>query len=240
MSKKLLYQGKAKAIYEIDGEENLVTQIFQDSVTAFNNPEKYYFDDKGLVSGKTSTKIFEFLGKNGIKTHLISADGAEQVVQKLKILPIEVTVRNKAFGGALKKSHFKEGEKLPIPLIEFMYKRDDLGDPLISEDYVVKYLLNGDLALFNEIKKITEKVNNLLIKFFDDIDIELCDFKIEFGINNKGELLLGDEISGDTCRLIDRRTNLQLDKDIFRKKSGNLMDGYREILRRINEKYGEV
>ena len=237
MTKKLIYQGKAKAIFEIEGNDNQVLQVFQDSITAFNNPEKFIFKDKGLISCQISTKVFEFLMKSGIKTHLISSEGDSQIVQKLTILPLEVTVRNYAFGGILKKSHFTKGDKLSLPLIEFMYKKDEFGDPLISEDYVLKYLLNGNEKLFHEIKRMTNKINQLLIDFFDKIDIILCDFKIEFGINNKNELLLGDEMSCDTCRLMDKNTRLSLDKDIFRNKEGDVMDGYREVLRRINEQY---
>ena len=237
MNQKLIYQGKAKAIYEIKDSQDSVIQVFQDSITAFNNPEKFIFKNKGLVSCQISTKIFDFLIKNDIKTHLISSEGDSQVVQKLTILPIEVTVRNYAFGGSLTRSHFQKGEKLPTTLIEFMYKKDEFGDPLISEDYVMKYLLNGDEKLFNEIKSITNKINQLLIEFFDKINITLCDFKIEFGLNNKNELLLGDEISGDTCRLIDKNTGESFDKDLFRNKSGDVMDGYYEILRRIKEQY---
>jgi phosphoribosylaminoimidazole-succinocarboxamide synthase len=237
MIQKLLYQGKAKAIYEIEGSQNNVLQVFQDSITAFNNPEKFFFEKKGLISCQISTKIFEYLEKNGIKTHLISSENDSQIVQKLTILPIEVTVRNYAFGASLKRSHFSKGEKLSIPLVEFMYKKDEFGDPLISEDYVIKYLLKNDKKLFDEIKSTTETINQLLIEFFDKIDLTLCDFKIEFGLNNKNELLLGDEICGDTCRLIDKKTGASLDKDIFRNKTGDVMDGYREILKRIKEKY---
>lgn len=237
MIQKLIYQGKAKAIYEIENSQENVLQVFQDSITAFNDPQKFFFKDKGLISCQISTKIFEYLNKNNIKTHLITGENDSQIVQKLTILPIEVTVRNYAFGSSLKRSHFKKGEKLSIPIIEFMYKKDELGDPLISEDYVIQYLLNGNKKLFDEIKSTTEKINQLLIEFFDKIEIILCDFKIEFGLNDKNELVLGDEISGDTCRLIDKKTNLPLDKDIFRRKIGDVMDGYREILKRIKEKY---
>ncbi len=237
MQKKLIYQGKAKAIYEYD--ENSVIQEFQDSITAFNDPEKHFFDEKGIISCKISTKIFEFLAKNGIKTHLISAENPPmQIVQRLTILPIEVTVRNAAFGGILKRSHFSKGERLSKPLVEFMYKKDELGDPLISEDYVVKYLLQNNQTLFDEIKSTSEKINLLLVEFFDKINITINDFKIEFGRNNQNQLLLGDEISGDTCRLIDKNTGKPLDKDIFRQKIGNVIDGYKEILRRIEDFYG--
>ena len=237
MQEKLIYQGKAKAIYYHD--EDSVIQEFQDSITAFNDPTKHFFDNKGIVSCKISTKIFEFLGKNGINTHLLSSSNPPfQIVQKLDILPIEVTVRNSAFGGILKRSHFKKGERLPMPLIEFMYKKDEFGDPLIPEDYVIKYLLKNNENLFYEIKQTTARINQLLISFFDKINIEIHDFKVEFGLNKNNELLLGDEISGDTCRLTDKTTGQILDKDIFRQKIGNVMDGYREILKRIEDFYG--
>lgn len=237
--KNLIYDGKAKSIFLIDGENDKVIQFFKDSVTAFNNPQPYFFEGKGVVSCNISSAIFQFLEANEIVTHFISQNNDNsQIVQKVSVLPIEVTMRNYAFGNILKKSHFQKGDKLPVPLIEFMYKNDELGDPLISECYVLNYLLKGDRDLFDKVKDITYKINDLLIKFFDTIDIILGDFKLEFGVNKNGELLLADEISGDTCRLLDKRNNLApLDKDIFRQNLGNVLDGYKEILRRIHERY---
>jgi phosphoribosylaminoimidazole-succinocarboxamide synthase len=234
----LIYDGKAKSILAIDGNPDQVIQFFKDSITAFNNPQPYFFEGKGVVSCEISSEIFKFLGENGITTHLISQNAEDsQIVQKVSVLPIEVTMRNYAFGNGLKRMHFQKGEKLAIPLIEFMYKRDDLGDPLISECYVLNYLLEGNIDLFMNVKNMTYRINNLLIKFFDSIDIVLGDFKLEFGINKNGELLLADEISGDTCRLLDKRNNLApLDKDILRQNLGNVLDGYKEVLRRIKER----
>ena len=231
----LLYDGKAKSMYSIDGKQDEVLQVFKDTITAFNDPQPYLFENKGVVSCQISSAIFKFLSANGIKTHLISENGKnEQVVQKLTILPIEITVRNYAFGNILKKSHFIKGEKLPIPLVEFMYKKDELGDPLISESYVLNYLLKGDETLFQNVKSMASKVNQHLIEFFAKLDVTLGDFKIEVGTNSYGELILADEISGDTCRLRDNLNSFQpLDKDILREKLGNVMDGYQEILKRI-------
>jgi phosphoribosylaminoimidazole-succinocarboxamide synthase len=239
---QLLYDGKAKSLYFIDGKDDEVLQAFKDSITAFNNPKPYIFEGKGVVTCQISSHVFKFLERNGIKTHLISSnDSATQVVQKLDILKIEITVRNYAFGNILKRSHFIKGEKLSEPLIEFMYKEDKFGDPLISEDYVLKYLLNNNEELFKEIKKLSFRINELLIEFFKAIDITLGDFKIEVGLNKDKELILADEISGDTCRLRDNLNNLlPLDKDLLREDIGNVLDGYKEILRRIKIKYSDL
>lgn len=235
----LLYDGKAKSIYSIEGKNNEVLQMFKDTITAFNEPKPYVFENKGIVSCQISSMIFQFLQKNGIKTHLISNDDRNtQIVQKLTILPIEITVRNYAFGNILKRSHFSKSEKLSIPLVELMYKKDALGDPLISESYVLNYLLKGDEILFKNIKELALNVNKNLIVFFKKVNITLADFKIEVGLNIEGELILADEISGDTCRLRDDLNNFQpLDKDILREKLGNVMDGYNEILKRIVREY---
>lgn len=235
----VLYDGKAKSICAIDGKEDEVLQIFKDTITAFNNPQPHIFDGKGIMSCQISSAIFKFLAENYVKTHLIEVSGLnKQIVEKLRILPIEVTVRNYALGNILKRSHFDKGEKLKSPLIEFMYKNDTFSDPVVSEQYVVEYLLKDDLKLFNEIKKLSLRINELLIKFFDNIDIVLGDFKIEFGMNKNNDLVLGDEISGDTCRLLDKRNNLvPLDKDILRQNLGNVLDGYKEVLSRIRAKY---
>lgn len=239
---QLIYDGKAKSIYSIDGKVDEVLQVFKDTITAFNNPKPYIFEGKGVVSCQISSYIFKFLERNGIKTHLISCNDSEsQVVQKLDILKIEITIRNYAFGNVLKRSHFTKGEKLREPLLEFMYKEDKFGDPVISEDYVLKYLLDNNEELFREAKKLSFKINELLNKFFEAIDITLSDFKVEVGLNKKGELLLADEISGDTCRLRDNLNNLlPLDKDLLREDIGNVLNGYKEILRRIKAKYTDL
>jgi phosphoribosylaminoimidazole-succinocarboxamide synthase len=232
--RNLIYDGKAKSILSTNNNDEVI-QLFKDTITIFNNPTPHVFEGKGAISCTISSIIFEFLEKNGIKTHLISTiNKNEQLVKKVKIIPIEVTVRNYAFGNILKRSHFKNGEKLETPLIEFMYKNDELGDPLISESYVLNYLLDKNKDLFEEIKYTSFRINDLLKDFFEQKDIILGDFKIEFGLNKDNQLLLADEISGDTCRLMDKKNNFTpLDKDILRKNLGNVLNGYKEILNRI-------
>lgn len=231
-----IYEGKVKKIFAFPGNDSYVIQFFSDNITIFNNPEKHNFAEKGKVTCQISSIIMDFLSRNGIDTHFVKTYGeSSQIAHKLTILPIEVTVRNYAFGGLLKRSEFTKGEKLDHPLIEFMYKKDELGDPLIPEDFVKYYLLKGDEKLFAEIKMVTKKINKLLTDFFALSNIILADFKIEFGLDKNNKLLLADEISPDTCRLLDKSTMKSLDKDILRNGLGNIMDGYKEILARITE-----
>ena len=232
---KLIHKGKVKSIYAHPENEDLIVQYYSDDVTAFNK-DRYHFDGKGSVNCAISTKIMEYLNDCGVKTHFKECldDGVTQVCTALKILPLEVTVRNYAFGGVLKRSHFQSGQKLETPLLEFIYKNDDMGDPLISESYVFNYIFNKNAELMDEIKKMTLDINDLLIKFFDKIDITLADFKIEFGLDKEGILMLADEISPDTCRLMDKlNNNAPLDKDVLRRQLGDVMTAYKEVLRRL-------
>jgi len=222
-----LYEGKAKIIYATD-DPNLVVQYFKDDASAFNGVKKGTIVDKGVMNNQISAKIFEYLEDNGIRTHFVDQPSdREMVVKKLEIVPIEVVLRNVVAGSLAKRMGKKEGEVLSRPILEFYYKDDDLGDPMINEDHISVF----ELASADEVEILkTEgmKVNKLLSDFFKARNIRLVDFKLEFGRHN-GEILLGDEISPDGCRLWDWATNEKMDKDRFRFNLGKVEEKYQEV-----------
>ena len=227
-----LYEGKAKIIYATDNPD-VVIQYFKDDATAFNAQKKGTVADKGVMNNKISTKIFEFLEKQGVPTHFIEQPSdREMVVKKVEIVLVEVIVRNRAAGSLCRLLGLEEGMELPHPVMEFCYKRDDLGDPLINEDHIS--MLN--LATPEEVAKIREytlKVNEAMTAFFKQLKLELIDFKLEFG-RYKGEIILADEISPDTCRLWEIGTGKKLDKDRFRHDLGDIEEAYQEVLARVS------
>ena len=228
---KLILEGKAKKIYQSKSKSNLV-QYFKDSATAFNNKKKKEFNNKGIINNLISSDIFKYLNKNKIKTHFIEKlNDREQLIRKVKIIPIEVVVRNYAAGSLVKRLAFKRGEKFKKPLIEFYYKCDELNDPIITDDHVILLNLAKEEELI-KIKKISLKINSLLIKYFKKINFILVDYKIEFGTLNK-EIILADEISPDSCRLWDIKTKLSFDKDVFRENKGDLLKSYKEVIKRL-------
>ncbi len=234
MDKTLLYEGKAKKIYSIHGKPDIFLQEFKNSATAFNGIKKDEIEGKGILNNKISSIFFEYLISNGIPTHFLEKiSDNEMLVKKVSILKIEVVCRNIAAGSLVKRYGFVEGTELKKPIIEFYYKSDELGDPLFTEAHIYELGLATESEL-NIIKELTLKINKLLKDFLIQKKIKLVDFKLEFGKDSKGEIILADEISPDTCRFWDADTNKKLDKDNFRFDLGNLTDAYIEILNRIS------
>ena len=234
---KKLYEGKAKIIYETK-DKDLVIQHFKDDATAFNNLKKAKVEGKGVLNNRISEYILTNLSQCGIKTHFIKRlNMREQLIKKAEILPIEFIVRNIATGSLTKRLGIPEGTVLEKPLLEYCFKKDELNDPLISKEHIYSF----GWATENEIKLIdqtTLRINDLLVGMFRGIGIKLVDFKIEYGrVWNKDseekEIVLADEISPDTCRLWDSKTEKKLDKDRFRKDLGNIIQGYQEVARRL-------
>ena len=232
---ELLYEGKAKRIYKTDNENEVICE-FKDSLTAFNGEKASSESGKGALNCAITTLIFEALEKEGIPTHLIKKiDENKQLVKKVKIIPIEVVVRNIAAGSLSKRLGIKEGEKLPFPIVEFYYKNDELNDPLINDDHAMILNLVDDRKELDLLREYGRKVNEFLIKFFDKIGLILVDFKIEFGKDKEGNIILADEITPDSCRLWDKKTGKKMDKDLFRFDLGDIKEAYSEILNRLKE-----
>ncbi|MEI6848026.1 MAG: phosphoribosylaminoimidazolesuccinocarboxamide synthase [Chlorobiaceae bacterium] len=226
-----LYEGKAKKVF-LTKDSGLVIQEFKDDATAFNNKKKGNIADKGVVNNAISCKLFTLLEQNGIHTHLVEKlSDREMLCRHLNIIKVEVVVRNIAAGSLVKRYGFAEGTVLDHPIVEFYLKNDDLDDPLMNESHAVAL----GVATFEELailKKHAQAINIVLKKFFFDRKLKLVDFKLEFGRNN-GEILLGDEISPDTCRLWDFETNEKLDKDRFRFDLGGVEYAYSEVQKRV-------
>ncbi len=231
---KKLYEGKAKIIYA-SPDKNLVIQHFKDDATAFNNQKKATIDGKGILNNRISEYILSNLSQIGIKNHLVKRiNMREQLVKFVEIIPIEFIVRNIATGSLTKRLGIEDGTMLNRPLIEYCLKQDELGDPLISREHILTFdwLSKIDLDWITEECK---RINDFLQGMFRGVGIKLVDFKVEFGRSSQdNNLILADEISPDTCRLWDTKTERKLDKDIFRKDLGNLIDGYQEVARRLD------
>lgn len=228
---ELLYEGKAKKIYLTD-DPDLVIQEFKDDATAFDGDKKGTIRRKGFINNSVSSRIFVYLEDNGIKTHFVEKlSENSMIVKKLDIVLVEVILRNKVAGSLKKRTGLEEGTPLPFPIVEEYYKNDELHDPMINS-YHVRAM---DLATQEEEKKILEtglNVNDLMVKFFIERNIELVDMKLEFG-RFKDEILLGDEVSSDTCRLWDIETARKLDKDRFRFDMGDVEDSYEFIYKKV-------
>lgn len=228
-----IYEGKAKILYSTKAGNKLI-QYFKDDATAFNNLKKDVLAEKGILNNFICEKLMRSLQGAGIKTHFIKRlNEREQLVKKVSIIPLEVIVRNVIAGGLAKKLGIDEGEVLPSPIIELCYKNDALGDPLINDDHAITVLRVINSEQLKKVKKITLKINQILKKIFDDAQITLVDFKIEFGIDEKGKLLVADEISPDSCRLWDKASGYKLDKDRFRRDLGDVTEAYREVAKRL-------
>lgn len=227
----MLYEGKAKKVFKTENEDVLIVE-YKDDATAFNGLKKGTIVGKGVINNRMSNHIFKILEKEGVPTHYIEElSDRETAVKRVEIVPLEVIVRNVSAGSFAKKLGMEEGIKLLCPTLEFSYKDDSLGDPMINDYYAIAI----GAATREEIERITEitfKVNEVLCKYFKECGIELIDFKIEFG-RYKGEVILADEISPDTCRLWDINTREKLDKDRFRRDMGNVEDAYQEVLKRL-------
>ncbi|EAH6869248.1 phosphoribosylaminoimidazolesuccinocarboxamide synthase [Campylobacter lari] len=229
----LLYEGKGKKMFKTDDENLLITE-FKDDLTAFNAEKRGNEAGKGALNCKISTEIFHLLEKEGIKTHLVETiSDKEQIVKKCNIIPIEVITRNVATGSLTKRLGIKEGTILPFAVVEFCYKNDDLGDPIINDEHCLILNLVKSEKDLELIKNIARQINSILVKFFESKGLRLIDFKLEFGIDSEGNMILADEISPDSCRFWDSKTNEKLDKDRFRQDLGNVKMAYEEVLKRI-------
>lgn len=232
--KEMLYEGKAKRVYATE-DKDLVVMYYKDDATAFNGEKKAQIADKGILNNSITTMIFELLKKNGVESHFVEKlNEREQLCKKVEIVPLEVIVRNVAAGSMAKRYGIEEGLELKTTVFELSYKNDALGDPLINDYHAVAM----GITTFEELKKIyaiAKKVNDTLKAFFLQQGIKLIDFKIEVGRFN-GQVILADEISPDTCRFWDAKTNEKLDKDRFRRDMGNVREAYEEILKRLSGK----
>ncbi|QUH30515.1 phosphoribosylaminoimidazolesuccinocarboxamide synthase [Vallitalea guaymasensis] len=228
---ELLYEGKAKKVFKTD-DENMLIVSYKDDATAFNGVKKGSIQDKGSINNRVSNYLMGLLEKKGIPTHIVEEiNDRETVVKKVQIVPLEVIVRNIAAGSLSKRLGLEEGTKLDKTVLEYCYKKDELGDPMVNDFHI--YALS--LATKEELDKISEmsfKINEILSEYFDSINIELIDFKLEFGRTADGTVILADEISPDTCRYWDKTTGEKLDKDRFRRDLGNVEGAYQEILKR--------
>ncbi|RDD34462.1 Phosphoribosylaminoimidazole-succinocarboxamide synthase [Wolbachia endosymbiont of Cylisticus convexus] len=236
-SNKIIYEGKAKSI--IATEDSLtVIQHFKDDVTAFNKEKYEIIEGKGIINNHVSAFIMKKLEEAGISTHFIKTlNKREQLVKKLKIIPIEVVVRNIAAGSFCKRFNIKKGEVLTTPIIEFFYKNDDLADPMVNENHILYFNWLSSKEM-DEVKTTTLKINEVLVHLFSNASISLVDLKLEFGrlINDSTKIILADEISPDNCRLWDKNTYKKLDKDVFRLNLGDLKKVYLEVAKRLSVK----
>jgi phosphoribosylaminoimidazole-succinocarboxamide synthase len=233
LKKELLYEGKAKRIYATDNPNEVICE-YKDALTAFNGEKASSEEGKGALNLAITTVIFEALEKAGIPTHLIKKlDETSQLVKKCDIILIEVVVRNIAAGSLAKRLGLKEGEKLPFTIVEFYYKKDELNDPLINDDHCMILGLVDDRKELDLLREYGLKINDFLVKFFGEAGMTLVDFKVEFGKDANGKIILADEITPDSCRLWDKKTGKKMDKDIFRQDLGDLMSAYKEVLERI-------
>jgi len=230
---KQIYEGKAKKIYRT-ADPDLFIQHFKDDATAFNAKKRGTIVDKGVMNNKISERLFKLLESEGVPTHFVErTSDRDMVVKSLEIVPVEVVVRNVIAGSMSKRLGIEEGTKAKKPIIEFYYKCDALDDPLINDDTAIAlgWASAKDIAT---IKAMTRKINSVLTKFFARRNLLLVDFKLEFG-RHKGQIMLGDEICPDTCRLWDKDTMEKMDKDRFRRDLGKVEEAYQEVCRRVCE-----
>jgi phosphoribosylaminoimidazole-succinocarboxamide synthase len=230
--KEMLYEGKAKQIFASDNEDQLIVH-FKDDATAFDGQKKGQISQKGIINNKISNFFFKLLEEKGIKTHLIKElNERDSLVKKVDIIPLEVVMRNIAAGSIAERLGLEEGTKLPAPVLEFYYKNDDLGDPLINRSHI-EVLELADEEELRVLAEMAAKINKILFEFLKNQGVDLVDFKLEFGKTKDGEIILADEISPDTCRFWDSETQQKLDKDRFRRDLGDVEAAYHEMLKRI-------
>jgi len=230
--KKMIYEGKAKQIFSTDQEDQVIVH-FKDDATAFDGQKKGQIAEKGKINNKISNFFFKLLEEKGIKTHLIEElNERDSLVKKVDIIPLEVVMRNVTAGSLAKRIGMEEGEPLKQPVIEFYYKDDDLGDPLINVSHIELLGLAGREEL-ERLIALGHRINDILVKFLKERNVDLVDFKLEFGKTAEGEIILADEITPDTCRFWDSETKEKLDKDRFRRDLGDVEDAYHEMFKRI-------
>lgn len=230
---EMMYEGKAKKIYATNKDDEVIV-YYKDDATAFNGEKKGQIEDKGIMNNSITATLFEILAQNGVPTHFIEKlNDREQLCKRVEIVPLEVIVRNVAAGSMAKRLGLEEGTELKTTVFELSYKDDSLGDPLIN-DYHAVAIGATTFEELNKIYELTAKINEVLKGLFLKANINLIDFKLEFGRYN-GEIVLADEISPDTCRFWDATTGEKLDKDRFRRDLGNVKDAYVEILSRLQK-----
>lgn len=228
---KLIYEGKAKKIFEY--EPGLVVMEFKDSLTAFNAQKKGSFEGKGKLNLQISMKIFELLSHAQVTHHFVKKlSDTQVVVKKLNMLPVEVVVRNFVAGSLAARLGIVEGTKTTSPIVEFYLKNDSLGDPILTENQILSLQILTPDQLQNSFK-IAQKINQVLLKYFAGLGVDLIDFKIEIGMDENNQYYLADEISPDSCRLWDQKTKTKLDKDVFRRDLGSVETAYLEIAKRM-------
>ena len=229
---KLLYEGKAKKVYQTEMDQRLIVE-YKDDATAFNGLKKGTIVGKGIINNKMSNRLMQRLEDAGIPTHFVTElNDRETVVKRVSIVPLEVIVRNIAAGSFSMRYGVEEGTVFEQPTIEFSYKNDSLGDPLLNTDHAKALKLATDAEIAT-IRTMALRINEILKSFWAECGVTLVDFKLEFGRLSDGTIILADEISPDTCRLWDAKTGDKLDKDRFRRDLGGVEDAYAEIMRRL-------
>jgi phosphoribosylaminoimidazole-succinocarboxamide synthase len=229
----MLYEGKAKKIYDTD-DKNVFWVEYKDDATAFNGIKKGTIVDKGIINNKMSAMMFSYLQRNGVDTHFVELlNDREQIVRRLQMVPLEIVVRNIVAGSLVKKVGKEEGYPLASPVLELYYKDDALGDPMVNETHVIA-MGWATIEQINKMKEIALKVNELMTKIVAKAGIDLVDYKLEFGLID-GKVMLGDEISPDTCRFWDKDTGEKLDKDRFRRDLGKIEEAYAEVYTRLKD-----
>ncbi|MDT3959076.1 phosphoribosylaminoimidazolesuccinocarboxamide synthase [Staphylococcus kloosii] len=228
----LLYEGKAKRIYST-AEKGILRVEYKDEVTAGNGAKKDVIEGKGRLNNQITSNIFNFLKSQNLNSHFIEQiSETEQLVTSVEIIPLEVVVRNIAAGSITRRLGFEKGHIFEQPLVEFFYKNDDLNDPLITDDHV-KLLNIANASQINQLKTGALDINNKLIQLMDKMELRLVDFKIEFGITSDGEIILADEISPDTCRIWDKYSDTNFDKDVYREDRGSIIETYQTFLNKL-------
>ena len=241
-----IYEGKAKKIFQVEGRPDLIWHEFKDSFTAFNGKKKAVMEGKGRINCQMASFIFRILKKGGVFSHWVKDCGQKSMVtKKLEMIPLEVVVRNILAGSTAKKLGLSDGMRLSSPLVEFYYKKDELGDPFISEDQALLLKTVREPEDIKTLKELALKIDNVLISVFKKACLDLVDFKLEFGYlptlgkkvpfseGAENKILLADEISPDTCRLWDRKTGEKMDKDRFRQDLGGVIESYQEVYDRL-------
>ncbi len=233
---ELLYEGKAKRLYKVVGHDDLIWQEFKDSLTAFNAQKKGSFEDKGAINREICGILYTSLEKAGVPTHRVALQSVNaEVTRRLSMVKLELVVRNVLAGSTAKKFAIEEGRALSRPLVEFYYKDDALADPFVSDDQAIMIGAAQSQVELNELKQFALRVNEVLCAVMVRAGLRLIDFKIEVGRDSQGRLVLGDEISPDTCRLWDEKSGEKLDKDRFRRDLGGVREAYMDVLQRLKQ-----
>ncbi len=237
---EMIYEGKAKRLYSVEGRADLVWQEFKDSLTAFNAQKLGSFPEKGALNSQICALLFEELESKGIRTHRVQELPPTVVVtKKLEMIKLEVVVRNVLAGSTAKKFGIEEGTPMSQPLVEFYYKDDALGDPFVSDEQAMFLKTVRQKSELEELREFGLQVNAALKAIMDKADLTLIDFKIEVGRDSNGLLYLADEISPDCCRLWDKKTGEKMDKDRFRRDLGGVEEAYREVCNRLTKVLGK-